>query len=216
MTNLLAPLTTPQTITVTDVVPAGMTFTNVTSTNWTCAPIPGAPIPAGGTLTCTYSGPYPVATSQLLGTISIVATGTDGPYENCASLGENDRDQSNNRACVTVRKPALDVKLEKKFTGTLGPHAMFEINVSNVGIAFVNGSFTVVDAVPAGMTVMNTSAPWTCNPMPITGPGNMTCTLPVASIPINLALPPIKITTLTTGNGPWENCARLCAPKTFY
>lgn len=54
-TNLAAPLTGPQTITVTDVVPAGMTFTNVTSVNWTCSPIPGPPIPAGGTLTCTYA-----------------------------------------------------------------------------------------------------------------------------------------------------------------
>ena len=38
--NLGSAMTGPQTITVTDVVPAGMTFTNVTSTNWTCTPIP--------------------------------------------------------------------------------------------------------------------------------------------------------------------------------
>lgn len=204
--NLAGPITTPQTITVTDVVPAGMTFTNVTSTNWTCAPIPGPPIPAGGTLTCTYSGSFPIATAQLLGTISIVATGGDGPYENCAALAPRDRNAENDRACVTVRKPPLDVKLEKKLSGRMGPHLMFDIDVSNVGTAFVNGAFTVTDAVPSGMTVMSATGGWTCN-TPVTGPNPLTCTLPVASIPLNGTLPTIKLTTMTTGPGPWENCA---------
>lgn len=207
VTNLAAPLTGPQTITVTDVVPAGMTFTNVTSVNWTCSPIPGPPIPAGGTLTCTYTGMFPVATNQLLGTISIVGTGGAGPYENCANLGQIDGNSSNDKACVTVKKPGLDVKLEKKLKDRAGVHGFYEINVSNIGMAFTNGAFTVTDSVPNGMTVMATSGPWTCVTLPVVGPGTMTCTLPVASISSNLALPPIGFTTLLTGSGPWENCA---------
>lgn len=203
--NLGIALTGPQTITVTDVVPAGMTFTSVTPTNWTCAPLPV--IPSGGTLTCTYTGTFPVATSQLLGTIGIVATGGAGPHENCASLSvPNDGNSSNDRACITVQKPPLDVKLEKKMSGILGPHFMFDIDVSNVGTAFINGSFTVTDAVPSGMTVMSTTGGWTCN-APVTGPNPLMCTLPEASIPLNAALPTIKLTTFTTGLGPWENCA---------
>ena len=214
VTNRAAPLTGPQTITVTDVVPAGMTFTNVTSVNWTCSPIPGPPIPAGGTLTCTYSGTFPVATNQLLGTISIVGTGGTGPYENCASLGQTDGNSSNDKACVTVKKPGLDVKLEKKVKDRAGPHAIFEINVSNVGTAFTNGVFTVTDTVPNGMIVMTASAPWTCVTLPVVGPGTMKCTLPVASISLNLALPPITITTNVAGAGPWENCAVVAVATT--
>ena len=204
--NLAGPITTPQTITITDIVPAGMTFTNVTSTNWNCLPVLGPPIPAGGTLTCTYSGTFPIATAQLLGTISIVATGGDGPYQNCAALAPGDRNTDNDRACVTVQKPPLDVKLEKKLSGTMGPHFMFDIDVSNVGTAFVNGNFTVTDAVPSGMTVMSATGGWTCN-TPVTGPNPLLCTLPVASIPLGATLPTIKLTTLAPGPGPWENCA---------
>ena len=77
--NLGAAISSPQTITVTDVVPAGMTFTNVTSSNWACTPFPGPPIPAGGTLTCTYTGTFPIAANQALGWVTIVATGSGGP-----------------------------------------------------------------------------------------------------------------------------------------
>lgn len=113
VTNLGGPLTSPQTITVTDVVPAGMTFTSVTATNWTCTP--ATPIAAGSTMSCTYTGPFPVAASQLLGNIAVVASGGDGPYENCANVTlPGDGNASNDKSCVTVSKPQFGYLLVKK------------------------------------------------------------------------------------------------------
>ena len=110
--NLGNAISTSQTITVTDVVPAGMTFTNVTSANWTCTPNPI--IPSGGTLTCTYTGGFPLAANQLLGTIDIVATGGEGPFENCASLGGGDSNSANDRACVSVKTDKVGELIVKK------------------------------------------------------------------------------------------------------
>jgi hypothetical protein len=103
VTNLAGPINNPTTLTFTDVVPPGMTFTNITSSNWTCGPNVPPALPAGGTLTCTYTGSFPIATSQPLGWVTIVATGGSGPFENCASLGTQDADPSNDKACVTVK-----------------------------------------------------------------------------------------------------------------
>jgi uncharacterized repeat protein (TIGR01451 family) len=103
VTNVGPAFTGTNVITVTDVVPAGMTFTGASATNWTCTP---ATVNAGGTLTCTYTGSGPTAPNQSLGTITINATGS-GPFENCAVVGVppesgfQDSNPQNNRACVS-------------------------------------------------------------------------------------------------------------------
>lgn len=99
-------------ITVTDVVPAGMTFNSATGTNWTCATLPAA---AGSTITCTYTGAGPTAPNQSLGTIDIVATAMGSapfpPFTNCAMVGLkpgsglSDVNPPNDKSCVTVTKP---------------------------------------------------------------------------------------------------------------
>ena len=139
--NLGGSLSGPQTITVSDIVPAGMTFTSVTSTNWTCLPLPV--MPAGGTLTCTYTGSFPIATSQLLGTIDIVATGGDGPFENCALLAApSDGNPSNNKACVTVKKdPVGELIVVKK--------------VVYVGVITISGTYPVTVTCGSNATTLN-------------------------------------------------------------
>ncbi|MEP9349993.1 VWA domain-containing protein [Xanthobacter sp. KR7-225] len=95
-------------ITVTDVVPAGVTFTTITApSDWTCTP---APIAAGGTLTCTYNGTGPAAPGDALGAIGITATATgNGPWENCtnaaiAPAAGTDANLDDNKSCVTLEK----------------------------------------------------------------------------------------------------------------
>ena len=114
VTNVAAAFNGTNAITVTDVVPAGMTFDTATGTNWSCATLPVA---AGGTLTCTYTGTGPAAPNQALGTIDISATAAGSapfpPFTNCATVGLTpastleDTNPANNRACVTVVKPAI-------------------------------------------------------------------------------------------------------------
>jgi hypothetical protein len=112
VTNIGSPFNGHNVITVTDVVPPGMTFNTATGTNWTCATLPVA---AGGTMTCTYTGTGPTAPNQTLGTIDITATAAGSapfpPFTNCAGVGPTlasglvDANLADNKACVTVTKP---------------------------------------------------------------------------------------------------------------
>jgi uncharacterized repeat protein (TIGR01451 family) len=158
--NLGAAIANPQTITVTDVVPPGMTFTNVTSSNWACVPLPGPPIPAGGTLTCTYTGAFPIAANQALGWVTIVATGgSGGPYKNCAKLDQPDSDPSNNEACVTVETKKVGELVVKKEVighvyGTKLPPQNFTVNVTCGGtsttLTLTDGGSQTVSNIPYG------------------------------------------------------------------
>jgi uncharacterized repeat protein (TIGR01451 family) len=101
-------------ITVTDVVPAGMSFTSVSGgANWSCTP---APIPAGGTLTCTYTGTGPTAPNQALGSIAVVGHASQPPpFTNCAIVGFTpasgltDANPPDNQSCINVVKPPFPV-----------------------------------------------------------------------------------------------------------
>ncbi len=115
VTNKGAAFTGNNVITVTDVVPAGMTFTSASGgPDWTCSP---PTVAAAGTLTCTYVGAGPTAPNQALSTINISATALGAapfpPFTNCATVaftpasGLVDANTVDNTSCVTVRKAAL-------------------------------------------------------------------------------------------------------------
>ncbi len=114
VTNVGASFNGSHAIVVTDVVPAGMIFNSASGgPNWSCT---SGNIPAGGTLSCLYTGPDPTGPNQDLGTITIGATATGSapfpPFTNCATVGFNgetnqvDANTLDNRSCVTVSKPA--------------------------------------------------------------------------------------------------------------
>jgi uncharacterized repeat protein (TIGR01451 family) len=112
MTNVGAGFTGNNAITVTDVVPAGMTFTSGTTglPDWDCG-LPGQfPILAGGTLTCSYVGSGPAAAGASLGSITIKATAKgDGPWTNCADVGIAaatgvDVNPADNHSCIKLTK----------------------------------------------------------------------------------------------------------------
>ncbi|MBI5323099.1 hypothetical protein [Bradyrhizobium sp.] len=112
VTSVGAPFNGTNVVTVTDVVPAGMTFNSATGTNWTCVTLPAS---AGSTITCTYIGAGPTVPNQSLGTIDIVATALGAapfpPFTNCAQVGTkpgsglSDVNPPNDKSCVTVTKP---------------------------------------------------------------------------------------------------------------
>ncbi len=111
VTNVGAPVNGQNTVTVTDVVPAGLSFASATGTNWSCTgPFP---IAAGGTLTCTYTASGTLATGQALPPI----TADDGQFHaghgaavdhqlrRCrvaTGSGLTDSDASNNHSCAST------------------------------------------------------------------------------------------------------------------
>jgi cysteine-rich repeat protein len=122
VTNVGAPFNGTNAITITDAVPAGMTFNSATSPDWLCATLPAST----GSITCTYTGAGPVSAGQVLSTIAISATANGKapfpPFENCAVVGTlpsspyADTNPANNKSCVTVKKPdviASTIKVTK-------------------------------------------------------------------------------------------------------
>jgi hypothetical protein len=223
VTNVGAPITFPAGgITVTDVIPAGMTFTGLAGTGagWTCTP---PPLVGPNTLTCTYNLAGSLNTGQqLLSSIIVHYTTTGpGPFQNCATVGISpavgvDGNPANNTACVTVTGTPIDLAIAK--TGGTSPAAQvnaygFNLTVTNIGAAFTGANvITVTDVVPAGMTFNAATGPnWTCATLPASAGSTITCTYtgtgPTAP---NQSLGTINITATALGSSPYPpftNCA---------
>jgi hypothetical protein len=194
-------------LTVTDVLPPLMTFTNVSVTppgDWSCP----TSVAAGGTLTCTYTGSGPTGTG-VIGTITINATAGGGapypPITNCATVGVTsgytDTDPSNNTSCVTITKPGqvgeLIVKKEVVFAGPiLLPSLIYPVAVT----CGSNGTtLNLVDQVPQsiGNIPYGTSCALSETPPapPNVCPPNQTPTWTTAFTPSNTV--PINTPTTT-------------------
>jgi uncharacterized repeat protein (TIGR01451 family) len=225
-TNVGPAFTGANAITVSDIVPAGMTFIAVSGApDWTCT---AAPIAAGGTMACTYVGSGPAAPGAVLGTISITATSDKpGPWENCASVAVTpaagtETKLDDNKSCAEVGG-GVDISIEKTGTAVAimnspvtGQTALtFTLTATNVGPAFTGANaITVTDTVPTGMTFTSVSgAPdWTCGTTPIAAGGTLSCTYTGAGPTApGAALGAITITATTAAAGPWENCAGIAA-----
>jgi uncharacterized repeat protein (TIGR01451 family) len=217
VTNPGAAIANAAAIQVTDVVPAGMTFTGAAGSNWNCTP--SGTIAAGGTLTCTYTGTGPIASGASLPVIAITATALQGgSFKNCSTVGftaasvMQDSTASNNTSCATVTVP-IDLAIAKTYaaSATTAGGFTFTLAVTNPGAAIGNAAaIQVTDVVPAGMTfTAATGSNWSCTPTgTIASGGTLTCAYtgsgPIAS---GAALNAITITATSTGTGPFKNCA---------
>lgn len=224
VTNVLAAFSGNNAITVTDVVPAGMTFNTATGTNWICGTLP---VTAGNTMTCTYTGSGPTASNQVIGTIAVTGTVTGaGSWTNCAIVAIDpaagtDTDPTNNKSCITLTKPPvpIDVRIDK--TGALVPSSIkpppnnetfsYTLTVTNVlGTFSGNGAIVVTDNPPAGLTytaITANAALW--SPCALVS-GAVSCTYigPGPTAP-NQVIGTITVTATATGAGPWTNCANV-------
>lgn len=211
-------------ITISDVVPAGMTFDSATGIDWLCNAPP--PLSAGQMLTCTYQGTAVVNPGAILGTIDIVATATGmppfPPFLQCATVdvtpssGLADSNPENDTDCITVSKPktkSIDLALRKDGMAEpdpVGTAVTFQLYVSSPGAPFVGANVAqIVDAIPAGVTITAAAGTdWTCLPLPITGPADLTCTyIGAGPTTSGQSLGVITLTGRGTGDGPFEQCA---------
>lgn len=119
------------TITVSDALPSGLTYSTAFGTGWTCAH-------ASGTVTCTRSGPVTSGTTLPAITVRVnVAVAAAPSVTNTASVASSttfDQNTSNNSSTVTTN--VVYLKLDKSYT-LGGPSATpgTEINYS---VAFTN------------------------------------------------------------------------------
>jgi uncharacterized repeat protein (TIGR01451 family) len=150
------------TVTVTDVVPSGLTLVSMAGPGWNCPASPGNTCTRGDTL-AGGGASYP----PIIVTVNVAATASS-PQVNQAGVsgGGSSSAFSNDSTTIIPLAPALSIT--KTHTGRfyLGqPDATYTVTVSNTGNAPTSGAVTVTDTPPTGIAVTSMSGTgWTCNP----------------------------------------------------
>jgi uncharacterized repeat protein (TIGR01451 family) len=146
---------------ITDTLPAGMTFVSISSPTWVC---PAAP--TGSAATCTGTL-IPVGTSTVTVVAAVDPTAT-GSAPNVAVLtSTDDPDGANNTASdPTPLTPSADISIQKSHlpaTLVAGTNVTYTLDVTNAGPSNA-ASAVVTDSLPAGLTVVSAtgSTGWTC------------------------------------------------------
>jgi uncharacterized repeat protein (TIGR01451 family) len=172
LTNVGAASTTGL-ITVTDQLPAGLSFVSGTGTGWSCTAL-------GQDVTCTRSAAVgPSATTSITLTVSVDA-GAPASVNNSASVATaGDSDPSNDTAtdsAIPIGGPA-DLALQMNHPGAfvVGHAGTYTITAINVGAAPTTGTITVTDVLPTGLNFTSGSGSgWSCGAVGQT----VTCTTP--------------------------------------
>ena len=134
------------TVSVTDVLPSGLTATAITGTGWTCVL---------GTLTCTRSDVLSAGASYPAITLTVdVALTAPASVTNTATVsGGGEANPANNQSSVTTPlAPVPDLTIVKTANGpfTQGQvGATYTIVVSNAGGAPSSGTVSVTDVLPS-------------------------------------------------------------------
>lgn len=208
-------------VAVSDAVPAGMTVTAMSGTDWTC-----------DTPTATCTRPVlPVGTSAITVTAALAASVPNGTaLTNTATVssstpdptpGDHSDDETvrvSAWADLTLVKTAVDAGGAPITTAVAGTQTRFLLQVTNAGPSDAVGPLTIVDTLPAGFTfvsVADGAAAWTC----VAGsgtPSQVTCTT-TAGLPAGASATAL---TLLVGIDPAQptgsstNAARVSSPTT--
>ena len=163
---------TTGTVTVTDVLPAGLGFVSATGTNWTCGN-------ASGTVTCTRTTrSRPASSAQSITLTVSVAAAAFPTVTNTASVGgggEPAGNTGNNSDGDPTTVVAPDLTISKSHSGNFnqGVNGTYSLDVTNNGGAATSGTVTVTDVLPAGLGFVSANgAGWTCG----FATGTVTCT----------------------------------------
>ena len=154
-------------ITVTDTLPAGLTFASGSGTpaSWTC----NAGAQNAQMVTCTNPGPINTGAgnaSTLTLTVSVAAAAFPSVTNTATVADTGDsgmNDKSATDAPTTITAP--DVTISKSHTGdfVVGSNGVYTIKVTNNGTGGTTGNITVTDTLPAGLTfVSSTGTGWAC------------------------------------------------------
>ncbi len=149
------------TTTVTDVLPAGLTYNSASGPGWTCGAV-------DQTVTCTrtnsFAGAGPASTIQLQVDVGAAALPSVTNTATVANTG--DRNPANDSSSDPTNVNSADLAISKAHQGQLraGGQATYEIDVDNVGTAPTNTEATVTDTLPTGLTYAGFSGDeWDCS-----------------------------------------------------
>ncbi len=176
-------------ITMTDVLPAGLSYVSGTGTGWSCGAV-------GQTVTCTHAGALAGGSSAGAITLTVGVGAAAAPsVTNTASVATaGETATGNNSASDPTTVIGLpDLTISKTHTGdfTVGTNGSYSITVSNGASAGpTTGAITVTDVLPTGLTyVSGTGTGWSCGAVGQT----VTCTR-AASLAGGASAPAITLT----------------------
>lgn len=218
------PAATSGTYTVTDVLPPGLAYVGASGTGWSCSH-------AAGTVTCTSSTAIGANASGNAITLTVLPSAAAAPQvTNTASVsggGEPANNNADNSGSVTTPVctstcPDLRVNKAGPASFTVGTPGSYTLSVSNQGgLATGTNTYTLVDNLPAGLTLsaVPSGTGWSC---PTGTPGTNTvggtivqCTRTATiaattgvsttlSVPVNVtnaAVPQVDNTASVSGGG---------------
>ncbi|GEM_PF-1629650 len=158
-------------VSVTDPLPAGVTFVSASGTGWTCNQ-------AAGTVTCTMPT-LAVGPANPI-TINVTAPVSTGALSNTATVSSSTTDptpgnnSSTNNLTVVAQADLSMIKTASTSQLLPGYPYSYSLTVHNAGPSGAT-SLTVTDPLPAGVTFVSASGSgWTCGQ----AAGTVTCTLP--------------------------------------
>lgn len=162
--------------TVTDVLPAGLTYVSATGTGWACGN-------AAGTVSCTYAATLAAgAAASITLTVDVNAAARPAVTNTATVQTPGDTDPTNNTSTVTEPVNLIDLAIDKSHTGvfTVGSNGVYTLIVTNVGNAATVGATTVVDNLPNGLQYVSAAGTgWSCS---ATG-AVVTCAYPASLAP---------------------------------
>jgi len=149
-------------VSVSDTVPAGLTATSISGTNWVCTPPAG---PCTNSTVEAASASFPALTltvnvaANAAATVTNSATVTGGGAAAGATANDPTTINASGAPALTITKTHIG-----NFTqGQIG--ATYTITVTNSGTAATTAAVSVSDTVPAGLTATSISGTnWVCTP----------------------------------------------------
>ncbi|HEX7152053.1 MAG TPA: hypothetical protein VF618_11245, partial [Thermoanaerobaculia bacterium] len=178
-------------VSVTDTLPAGVTFVSATGTGWTCNE-------AAGVVTCTT--PSLAIGSAPAITITVTAPATAGTLSNNATVSSatSDPNSGNDSDNETTDVASADLSITKVAGAeTAAPNSTitYTLTVTNAGPSTAT-NVSVVDTLPAGVTFVSaTGTGWTCNE----AAGVVTCTMPSLAVATAPAITLVVTAPATAG-----------------
>jgi uncharacterized repeat protein (TIGR01451 family) len=160
---------TSGTVTVTDILPAGLTANTASGTGWSCT--------TGATTTCMRSDALASNAAYPPITLTVnVANNAPGLVANTATVsGGGDTNPLNNTANdpTSIIPPPPDLTITKSHTGDFNQgqvfNATYTLTVNNIGVGPTIGRVSVTDTLPAGLTVNSIfGLGWFCNVRTVT------------------------------------------------
>ena len=175
-------------VTVTDQLPAGLSFVSAFGIDWSCGH-------AAGLVTCTHPGP--VGPGDALPPIAVrVNVASNAPAEivntaNVATDGDANPNNNSDSDPTTTRQLGVDLTVDKSHSGVfeVGEVESYRIVARNQGTTGATGPIIVTDQLPQGLSyVLATGSGWECSE----ADGLVTCTRD-ASLQAGVVAPAITL-----------------------